>query len=74
MKEPMLEKIILKYKDGTEKEISKGVVINNSILENKECELEMEFANIKRTELENIVYAILQMGCEMGILDSLLEE
>lgn len=73
-KEANLEKIILKYDDGTEKEIDKGLVINNKCLDNGDCKLEMEFVNMKGTELRNVIYGVLEFGYKSGILEDLLEE
>ena len=58
-----IERIIVKYDDGTEKEISKGVIITLSKNENQDEEkMTFEFADIKRNELANILYGVIQMG------------
>lgn len=58
-----IERIIVKYDDGTEKEISKGVIITLNKNENQDEEkMTFEFADIKRNELANILYGVIQMG------------
>ena len=63
-----IEKIIVKYDDGTEKEISKGVIITLNKNENQDEEkMTFEFADIKRNELANILYGVIQMGNKIGL-------
>ncbi len=63
-----IERIIVKYDDGTEKEISKGVIITLNKNENQDEEkMTFEFADIKRNELANILYGVIQMGNKIGL-------
>ena len=63
-----IERIIVKYDNGTEKEISKGVIITLNKNENQDEEkMTFEFADIKRNELANILYGVIQMGNKIGL-------
>ena len=65
-----IEKIIVKYDDGTEKKINKGVIITLNKNENQDEEkMTFEFADIKRNELANILYGVIQMGNKIGLFD-----
>jgi hypothetical protein len=73
-KESMVEKIIVKYEDGTEKEITKGLVITDDIDEEQDHHLTFEFADMKGDEVANIVFGVMEMGSEMGLFDNLEDE
>lgn len=73
-KDNNVEKIIVKYDDGTEKEIKKGVIITDKINEDLDHNLTFEFADMKGNELANIVFGVMQMGSEMGLFDNLEED
>lgn len=66
-KENTVQKIVLKYDDGTKKEINKGVIITDNVGNNEDHNLTFEFANISGGELANIVLGVVQMGVEMGL-------
>ena len=68
-KENNLEKIVLKYDDGTEKEISKGVAITLNSINEDEKTLNFEFAHIGGSELTDIILGVMQMGVEIGIFN-----
>lgn len=68
-KENNLDKIVLKYDDGTEKEISKGVVITLNSVDEDESTLNFEFAHMKGNELTDIILGVMQMGVEIGIFN-----
>ncbi|RXM77191.1 hypothetical protein DP144_06565 [Clostridium tetani] len=65
-----IEKIIIKYEDGTEKEIEKGTVITlGKEKENNEIDMNFEFANCSGKDLTSIIFGVMQMGAEMGLFD-----
>lgn len=68
-REVNVEKIVIKYEDGAEKEIGKGIVITDSIIEDGDHKLVFEFANIKGTELATIIFGVTEMGVKMGLFD-----
>lgn len=72
-KEVSAEKIIVKYEDGTEKEINKGVVICDSVNEDLDHTMTMEFVNISGQEFSNLIFAILNMAGEMGLFKDINE-
>ncbi|MCD3321672.1 hypothetical protein G8V07_14595 [Clostridium botulinum D/C] len=67
-----LVQIVLKYEDGTEKEINKGAVITlGEVDENGDTDLILQFANCKGKDLTTIVWGVLNMANETGILDEI---
>lgn len=70
-KDNMVEKIIVKYDDGTEKEIKKGLVITDDIDVYNDHNLTFEFADMRGSEIANIIFGVMQMGSEMGLFDNL---
>lgn len=73
-KDNAVEKIIVKYNDGTEKEITKGLIITDKVNENEEHNLTFEFANMAGKELSDIVLGVMQMGSEMGMFNDIEDE
>ncbi|EDS77378.1 hypothetical protein [Clostridium massiliodielmoense] len=69
-KESLVQRIVLKYEDGTEKEIDKGVVIT---LGKEDVEgntnLAIEFADCKKKDLATVIWGVMNMADEMGMLD-----
>lgn len=63
-----VEKIIVKYVDGTEKEIDKGVILTLKE-QGEEARITMEFASISGTEFGIIAYGFLQACHEIDVLD-----
>lgn len=69
-KDNNVEQIVIKYDDGTERIISKGVIVELGNSEGKEEQtLSMEFADCKGTDLTTIILGFVQMGVEMGMFD-----
>jgi hypothetical protein len=70
-----VEKIVIKYADGTEKEITKGAVINMTPNEETdEVTMNFEFVDFKGTDLTNMVYGVVEMGTRMGMFDGSEDE
>ena len=68
-KESMVEKIVIKYEDGTSKEIEKGAIITVDKDENEDNHLTFEFADISGSELTTLILGVMQMGVEMGLFN-----
>lgn len=68
-KEKDIQKIIIKYDDGTEKEIEKGVVITDKVIEDGDYNLTFEFANMQGSELVTIIFGVTEMGVNIGLFD-----
>lgn len=69
-KDVEIEKIIIKYEDGTEKEITKGAVVNMTPEENTdEVTLNFEFIDFSGNDLTNLIYGITEMGVRMGLFE-----
>lgn len=69
-----VEKIIVKYEDGTESEILKGVVITDSDNEDESRNLVFEFVNTTGEGLANIIFGVVELGTKMGLFDGLEED
>lgn len=67
-KENNVEKVIIKYDDGTEREIEKGLAIEYKT-EGEEGTLTFEFADIRGEELSSIIYGVTEMGVKMGMFE-----
>ncbi|WP_039241172.1 hypothetical protein [Clostridium botulinum] len=68
-KESLVQKIVLKYEDGTEKEIDKGVVITLGKEDTEgNTNLSIEFADCKKKDLATIIWGVMNMADEMGML------
>ena len=61
-----IEKIVIKYDDGTEKEINKGVIITDDV-NGDDHKLTFEFANVTGEEVADIVYGVTDMGIQIGL-------
>ena len=66
-KDNLVKIITVKYDNGEEKDITKGLIITVKE-EGEESNLTFEFANIEGRELAIILYGVIQMGVEMGLL------
>jgi len=71
VKDNMVEKIIVKYDDGTEKEILKGVIITDEDTYNEDGDhnLTFEFASMSGTEVANVIIGCVQLGTELGLFN-----
>ena len=69
-----VEKIIVKYEDGTESEILKGVVITDNVNEDESHHLVFEFVNTTGEGLANIILGVVELGTKMGLFDGLEED
>ncbi|WP_039233374.1 hypothetical protein [Clostridium novyi] len=68
-KETLVEKIILRYEDGTEKEIDKGAIITvGEADKDGNTNLAFEFADCKKKDLATIIWGVMNMADEMGML------
>lgn len=63
-----VEKIVVKYSDGTEREVDRGmVVIDESDF--FETSLSFQFLNIDKEALEDIIIGVYEVGEELGIFE-----
>lgn len=70
-----LVKIIMKYDDGTEEIIEKGVVITVKPSDEEETEtITLDFANISGREATNIVHGVTQFGIRAGMFGDRCKE
>ena len=67
-KEKNITNIVIKYDDGTEREISKGTVVEYN-LDGEKANLEFEFKDCNGKDLVNIVYGVMEMGVNMGMFN-----
>lgn len=71
-KESLVENIVLKYEDGTEKKINKGVIITVGEVDSEgDTTMNFEFANCKGEDLTSIIWGVMNMADEMGMLDNI---
>lgn len=63
-----VKNIVIKYDDGTEREISKGAIIEYNS-DGEKANLEFEFKDCGGNDLSNIIYGILQMAAQMGLFN-----
>lgn len=63
-----IKNIVIKYDDGTEREIQKGAVIEYKTDEEK-ANLEFEFKDCKGKDFINIVYGVMEVGANMGLFN-----
>ena len=64
-----VKNIVIKYDDGTEREIKKGAVIEYKTDEEK-ADLEFEFKGCNGKDFVNIVYGVIEMAANMGMFES----
>lgn len=63
-----VEKIVIKYSDGTQREVDRGmVVIDESDF--FETSLSFQFLNVDKDTLEDIVIGVYEVGEELGIFE-----
>ncbi|WP_297439393.1 hypothetical protein [uncultured Clostridium sp.] len=75
MKEPDVSKIIVKYEDGTEKELDKGAVVSFRFDEyDKENKVTLEMSKFNKQDLEILIFAMMETGQRLGLFDDLEEE
>lgn len=67
-KKKAIEKIVVKYNDGTEREIDKGAVVNMTPHED-ETTLNFEFTDLNGEDLATLVYGVTEIGMKMGLFD-----
>lgn len=65
-----IEQIVVKYSDGTEKVINRGMVLTMQA-DGEDTDLTMEFAKCSGQDLSVIAYGFLEMSVKMGLLDEL---
>ena len=58
--------IVIKYDDGTEREINKGAVVEYNT-DGEKANLGFEFKDCNGKDLINIVYGVMEMGANMGM-------
>ena len=75
MKEADVSKIIVKYEDGTEKELDKGAVVTFRYDEvDEEDKILLEMCKFGQKEFKNLIIGMAMIGTKMGLFDDLEEE
>ncbi|MEX0083533.1 hypothetical protein AB2T90_13970 [Clostridium butyricum] len=66
--EKNVKNIVIKYDDGTEREINKGAVVEYDT-DGEKANLGFEFKDCSGKDLVNIVYGVMKMGANMGLFN-----
>jgi hypothetical protein len=69
-REKEIEDIIVKYDDGSEDVVSKGMLITLSE-DDDVANLNMKFADFTREDLVTVAYAFLEMSAKLGLLEDI---
>lgn len=66
--EKNVRNIVIKYDDGTEREINKGAIVEYDT-DGENANLRFEFKDCNGKDLVNIVYGVMEMGVNMGMFN-----
>lgn len=70
-KNSTIEKIIIKYNNGSVKEISKGFIVGavSGSDEEESLDVSFKFVNINGDDIYNIIYSMSELGFRLGLFD-----